>query len=101
MYNRFFLNKLKKHLSELSGLKLFTWNNLVIVKNNELVIDFLKLPRKLNVVLAEETAHEMPEELLEPFAKLTNMNHRSVIVSTCQKMNQLQIGLHHHQMFRP
>ena len=34
-YNRFFPYKLKKHPSELSGLKVFAWNNLVIVKNNE------------------------------------------------------------------
>jgi len=33
------------------------------VKNNELVVDYPKLPKKLNIILAREYGHEKPLEL--------------------------------------
>ena len=66
-YNKFFPKKLKKHPTELSGLRLFAWKNLVTVKNNELVVDYPKLPKKLNIILAREYGHEKPLELKRTF----------------------------------
>ena len=67
-----FSKKIKKTPSELSGLQLFAWNNMVSIKNNELVVDYPKLPKKLNVVLGREYEHEKPVELEAPFQFLEN-----------------------------
>ena len=65
-------------ISELSGLSLFAWNNLSIVRNNEIVIDYPKLPRKLNIVMAEENVHEKPEALTEFFTYFDNVKNAMI-----------------------
>ena len=43
----FFQKSLKKHPSELfQGFSFFAWKHMVSVKNNELVVDYPKLPKK-------------------------------------------------------
>ena len=66
-YNRFFPKKLRKHPSELSGLQLFAWKHMVSIKNNELVVDYPKLPKKVKHCPGKKYKHEKPVELVSPF----------------------------------
>ena len=73
-----FPKKIKKNILRNSqGSGFLPWKNLVTVKNNELVVDYPKLPKKLNIILAREYGHEKPLELKGPFLFLEN-THRAM-----------------------
>ena len=58
-----FSKKIKKTSHGTLRAYAFCLEKFGLCENNELVVDYPKLPKKLNVVLAREYEHEKPLEL--------------------------------------